>query len=146
MPSLTSYAVTKKNQVSATFHLVGTTLAFVYYVYGHIGMPEPLFSDVQSQAFNETLNYSDPVYGVTYIKNTARDVDFTLTRLTPGISYTIYFYIMNLNKVFNPQAYQLNFTTDGNLFLLFLGLMFEKTRINPRRLSWRSRKITSAQI
>ena len=97
--------------MTASFEITGSTLAFIYYVYGNIGMPPPLFPNVQNATFNQTLNYSNPAYGVNYITDAATPLGFTISDLTPGITYSIYFYIMNLNRVYQDQWYRLNFTT-----------------------------------
>ena len=71
-----------------------STLSFVYYVIANRFMPEPSFSNVQSQnqgqQFNLNLTYSDPIYGVRYVKRTPKNITFTVTGLTPDMDYDVY--------------------------------------------------------
>jgi hypothetical protein len=66
-----------------------------------------------NQTVNQTLEYSDPIFGVTYIKQTPKTINFTVSDLTPGRSYQIYAYIMNLNQINNPAYLELDFATNG---------------------------------
>lgn len=100
-------------KTSATIQIDGTTLAFIYFVIGNNGMPVPTFPGVQNTTANLTLEYSNPIYNVTYIKLNPRTVVFDIPNLKPGIYYVLYAYIMNLNRIFNPQISILRFYTLG---------------------------------
>jgi len=74
-------------------------------------MPIPTFSDVSAKATNQTLEYSKPRFGETYIKRSPKNITFTVKGLEPGRDYQIYAYIMNLNQIHNDVFYVMDFST-----------------------------------
>lgn len=68
-------------------------------------MPDPIFDETRYPNLkNVTLSYSNPVYGVAYVRTiTTFDVNFTITNLSPNHDYEIFLFVMNLNKIENPK-------------------------------------------
>ena len=73
------------------------------------------YVDVRYQNSNKTLNYSNKVYGVAYIKTLPANSEFTINGLTPGHDYEIFIFIMNMNQLYNVNFTKLYFHTNGNI-------------------------------
>lgn len=110
-PNIISITTDATTKTTATITIEGTTLAFIYYVFGNRGMLPNSFQGTQNATYNETLEYSNPIYNVTYLKLNPRTVTFTISDLSPGIEYVLYAYIMNLNRIYNLTYAELSFKT-----------------------------------
>lgn len=119
MPTISSAYVVSFDRSSAKITINGNTLAFVYYMVADRNVIPPIYSDVKNSILNQTALYSNPRFGVNYIKTRTRNVTFTITGLDPLRSYDFFVYITNLNQVYNPAYYSLNFTTKGNFPYFF---------------------------
>jgi len=97
-------------------------LSFIYYVIAHKNIPVPTFNDVSNKTINQTLEYSKPLFGETYIKRSPKNITFTVKGLEPGRDYQIYAYIMNLNQVHNEAFLVMDFSTNGNDYFLLKGI------------------------
>jgi len=131
-PNITSSQVVAVNRSQAQFLITSDSLGFLYYVYADMHMPDPIFTDVMNENPNTTLNYSNNIYGVTYIKTIPSENEFTISGLTPGHDYEIFIFIMNMNKLFNPNFTKIYFRTNGNFldFLKFFNFFKKKCKIS----------------
>lgn len=74
-------------------------------------IPIPVFDSLHEPSSNYTLSFSNPLYGTEYIRKTNLKTEFTISDLTAGIDYEIYFYLMNMNLVNNPAYTKIAFST-----------------------------------
>lgn len=123
LPSILSASVVSTDRSTATFTVTTNTLSFIYYVIAYKNMPVPTFADVSGKVANQTLEYSKPIFGETYIKKTPKEVTFTVSALTPGRDYQIYAYVMNLNQIYNPIYQRLDFSTNSKNLLYGFNLL-----------------------
>ena len=75
-------------------------------------MPVPTFINVQNQTENATLSHSNPIYGVAYVKQTPKNITFSVSGLEPNLDYDVYIYVMNLNQLNNDTYTKLQFSTN----------------------------------
>ena len=115
IPNITYSEVESLNRSQAKFLVTSDSLGFLFYVYADMHMPDPTFLDVRYQNSNKTLNYSNNVYGVAYIKTLPANSEFTINGLTPGHDYEIFIFIMNMNQLYNVNFTKLYFHTNGNI-------------------------------
>lgn len=113
IPNITNYYVSAVNRSQARFYIEADSLGFLFYVFADMHMPDPLFDDVRLAKENTTLNYSNNFYGVTYIKTIPSEVFFTIDGLNPGHDYEIFIFIMNMNKLYNPNFTKMYYQTNG---------------------------------
>lgn len=111
IPTILSGSVLSTDRSSAQIQNQGNTLASVYYMIADKNVPAPTYNDVRSRAINDTLKYSNPIYGVAYIKTITRILDVTIPNLSPGRDYDFYAYIVNLNNVTDYISFPLTFST-----------------------------------
>ena len=116
IPNITLANVIAVNRSQAEFSIISDSLGFLFYTFADMHMPDPIFDNVRKATPNTTLNYSNNLYGVTYIKTEPTQTQFTISELTPGHDYEIFIYIMNMNKLFNPNFTKLYFRTNGKFF------------------------------
>jgi len=70
------------------------------------------------------------MYGTEYIRKTNLKTEFTISDLTAGIDYEIYFYLMNMNLVNNPTYTKIAFSTLSKriqmtcVFVFVVGIIF----------------------
>ncbi len=77
-------------------------------------MPMPTFGDVRfMNSSNLTLKYSNPIFSTGYVRKRPLEITIEFTGLHPGHEYEAYFYCMNMNEVFSPNASKLYFRTKG---------------------------------
>lgn len=126
IPNITFAEVVQVNRSQSKFFVSSDSLGFLFYVYADMHMPDPLFENVRYSTFNTSLNYSNNLYGVTYIKTIPTEKEFTISGLTPGHDYEIFIFIMNMNKLFNSNFTKLYFKTNGkiDIFIIFAKILF----------------------
>lgn len=112
LPVISTGSVTTTDRSSATLYLTSNTLAFIYFMIADTRVPVPAFADVKSQTNTELMSYSNPIFGVNYVKTGAFDVTIKVTGLQPQHDYDFYAYIVNLNQVSNPVYLKLSFSTN----------------------------------
>ncbi|KAL4482744.1 hypothetical protein ABPG73_021404 [Tetrahymena malaccensis] len=98
-------------RTSVTLSIQADQKGFLFYVVANKRIPSPTFISTSQPSSNYTLSFSNPIYGVNYIRKTNLQTQFTITNLTAGIDYEIYIYIMNMNLVNNANYYKLSFST-----------------------------------
>jgi hypothetical protein len=113
MPVINNGSLIAYDRSSATININGNTLAFIYFLVADRNVIPPIYYDVNNGILNQTAQYSNPRFGVNYIKNKARNVTFKITGLDPLRSYDFFAYITNLNQINNPSSFHLAFTTKG---------------------------------
>ncbi len=111
LPQISSGSVLATDRSNSNITLQGNTLAFIFYMVADKHVPPPTYNDVRSQAINDTLKYSNPIYGVAYIKSLTRVLNLTIPKLNPGRDYDFYAYIVNLNNVTDFVSFPLTFST-----------------------------------
>ncbi|EAS00909.2 transmembrane protein, putative (macronuclear) [Tetrahymena thermophila SB210] len=98
-------------RTSVTLSIQADQKGFLFYVVANKRIPTPTFISTSQPSSNYTLSFSNPIYGVNYIRKTNLQTQFTITNLNAGIDYEIYIYIMNMNLVNNANYYKLAFST-----------------------------------
>ena len=106
--------VLNTTRTTVSISIFGSTLSFLYYMLANEYVPIPIFNNVKNQTLNSTLNYSNPSFGIEYVRTKPGNVTFTIDQLTPGKNYDLYFFILNLNQIYNPTYFKLSFQTLGN--------------------------------
>lgn len=110
-PKILDYNTIEVTRSTATFQIYGDIKGFIYFVYGDQHMPDPLFNNTQFPSDNLTLSYSNPHYGIDYIRSNLLDITFTITDLQANHDYEIFVFIMNMNRVSNHKFQKIYFQT-----------------------------------
>ena len=113
-PSILSSSVITVKKTNVKIKLTTDQLGFIYYVVADKNMPVPIFTDVRDKINNNTLKYSNPIFGVTYVKSLTLTVEFEIKGLVPNHDYQVFAFIMNMNKLFSKSPKILSFKTLGN--------------------------------
>lgn len=124
IPNITDAYVIKVNRSQVRYKIVTDSLGFLFFVISDMHMIDPTFSDVRFQKFNTTLSYSNPIYNVFYVKQIPTIVEFVVSSLNPGHDYESFFFIMNMNKVYNENFTKLYFRTNGLYTLFYFSCLF----------------------
>lgn len=98
-------------RTTITLTITANQKGFIFYTVANKRIPLPEFPSLHSPSSNYTLSFSNPIYGVNYIRKTSLTTEFKISDLTPGIDYEIYFYIMNMNLVNQPLYSKISFFT-----------------------------------
>jgi len=113
-PNISLAELVAVNRSQAKFLITSDSLGFLYFVYADMHMPQPLFQDVRYSTPNTTLNYSNNIYDVAYVKTIPAQTEFTISDLRPGHDYEIFIFIMNMNKLYNSNLLNKRYAKNCN--------------------------------
>ena len=112
-PNILAATLVSTDISTATFSLFTDIKGFIFYIYADQHMPDPTFEFAQSRVFNQTLNYSNPLFGLSYVRTDDFNVNFTLQNLIQNHDYEVFIFVMNMNQVINPVHSKIYFKTLG---------------------------------
>ncbi|EGR28803.1 hypothetical protein IMG5_168390 [Ichthyophthirius multifiliis] len=96
---------------SVKLTIKGSQKGFLFFIIANQRIPIPTFLDVKNQKFNYTLSFSNPLFGINYIRRTDKKATFLIYDLKPDIDYEIYMFIMNMNNIENKTYKKIAFRT-----------------------------------
>jgi hypothetical protein len=113
-PNITYTSVMSISRSVAVFRIFADVYSFIFFVIGDMHMPMPTFNDVRfKNSSNITLKHSHPIFSTGYVRKRPMEIIIEFAGLKPGHEYEAYFYSMNMNEIFSPNASKLYFRTKG---------------------------------
>ena len=110
-PEIKSYSLANLSRSTVTLSVTTNDIGFIYWNAADMHITPPNFTEVSKRLITEKNKYSNPIYGVSYVKQTPFSIVFTISGLSAGKDYELFAYFMNLNQISTVNYSKLYFQT-----------------------------------